>query len=72
MTVGIQCKSCGSRALVKPDYVKDPGLPKFGHEIMDKMRQSPGKCLKCGGSDFHYITLTGGTADKWLEGSPSQ
>jgi hypothetical protein len=38
---------------------------------MDQLRQSPGKCPECGGSDFHFITLTGGTADNWLEGGPS-
>ncbi len=64
MTVGVQCKSCGHRALRTGDAAK------FGHQVMEELRKSPPTCPSCGGSDFHLISITGGLADKWLSDGP--
>lgn len=62
--VGIQCKSCGSRALRTGDAAR------FDHEVMEELRRSPPPCSSCGGSEIHLVSITGGLADKWLSDGP--
>ena len=62
--VGLQCKSCGQRVLLPPD----PANFKMSHEVQTMLAQSPIKCDRCGGSEHHFMVLTGGMADAWLEG----
>lgn len=65
--VGIQCKSCGHRAL-RPS---DPAKFQFDNEVMELLRRSPPTCSSCGGSEIHLLSITGGLADKWLsDGRP--
>jgi hypothetical protein len=64
--VGIQCKSCGHRAL----WTGDPA--RFDHEVMELLRRSSLTCDSCGGSEIDLFSITGGLADKWLsDGRPS-
>jgi hypothetical protein len=66
--VGIQCKSCGHRALATP-----PGPFKFDHEIITLLSQSPVKCSECGVSNFAIMRLPSSpdAADSWLKGDGS-
>jgi hypothetical protein len=65
--VGIQCKSCGHRAL----RTSDPAKFQFDNEVMELLRRSPPTCSSCGGSEIHLLSITGGLADKWLsDGRP--
>jgi len=62
--VGIQCKSCGHRALWN-------GPPRPDNEVMEQLRRSSQPCVSCGG-EIHLISITGGRglADKWLSDGP--
>lgn len=64
--VGIQCKSCGHRALWTGDRAKPD------HEVMELLRRSSLTCSSCGGSEIDLFSITGGLADNWLsDGRPS-
>jgi DNA-directed RNA polymerase subunit RPC12/RpoP len=63
--VGIQCKSCGHRALVTPQQ------PMSGYEMTARLHQSPPKCSECGDSNIFVLTFTASRAneaDSWLKG----
>jgi DNA-directed RNA polymerase subunit RPC12/RpoP len=65
--VGIQCKSCGHRALA----TLKPG--KRDDEIITQLRQSSAKCSECGGSKVDILIMPAAPdlADIWLKGNPS-
>jgi hypothetical protein len=64
--VGIQCKSCGHRALATP-----PGPFKFDHEIHTWLSQRNLACGECGGTKYTVMRLQSSLADDWLEGGAS-
>ena len=63
--VGVQCKSCGHRALYPPPP------PKFDYEIITQLSQSSLTCSQCGKSEFSILSFTGDLGDRWLESGPS-
>lgn len=66
--VGVQCKSCGHRALIKPEPFK------MDHEVVTELRRSNVKCSQCGGNEYSVITLSSNLADladQWLTGGAS-
>lgn len=63
--VGIQCKSCGHRALATPEPFK------MDHEIITLLSESSPKCSECGGSQYDVVRFPSSAADIWLKGSPS-
>lgn len=63
--VGVQCKSCGDRALIKPEPFK------MDHEVVAEMRRSNVKCSQCGGNEYSVTTLSSNLADRWLTGGAS-
>jgi hypothetical protein len=65
--VGIQCKSCGHRALATPE----PG--KRDDEIVTQLRMSAATCSACGGSKLDILVMPSSPdlADIWLKGKPS-
>lgn len=70
--VGVQCKSCGHRALFKPEL--KPGLFKMEHEVVNELTRSNLKCSQCGGSEYSIVTLSSNLAhlwDLWLTGDAS-
>ena len=64
--VGIQCNSCGHRALATP-----PGPFKFDHEIIRLLSESPPKCGECGGSKYSLVRFPFSAVDAWLKGDGS-
>lgn len=66
--VGIQCKSCGHRALATP-----PGPFKMDHEIIALLRSPTSSitCIECGGSKFDLLSMSSSLADSWLGDGPS-
>jgi ribosomal protein L37E len=72
-TVGVQCKSCGHRALFKSE-VKPGELLKIDQEIINELTRSNPKCRQCGGSEYSIVTLSsnlGHLWDRWLMGDAS-
>jgi hypothetical protein len=65
--VGIQCNSCGHRALATPEPFKPD------HEIITLVSQSSVKCSECGGSKFAILRFSGlpDAGDRWLTGGGS-
>lgn len=63
--VGVQCKSCGHRALASPDP------PKLDHEIITLLSQSSITCSACGGSKYAVLRFPSGAAETWLKGDVS-
>lgn len=71
--VGVQCKSCGHRALFKSE-AKPGRLFKMDHEIINELTRSNPKCRECGGSEYSFVTLSSNLAhlwDRWLTGDAS-
>ena len=71
--VGVQCKSCGHRALFKSD-VDSGGLFKMDHEIIKELTRSNPTCGQCGGSEYSIVTLSSNLAylwDRWVMGDAS-
>lgn len=67
--VGVQCKSCGHRAL----YTPKPSEPfMMDHEIVTKLSQSQfsAKCSQCGGIGFNIHSMSSNLVDHWLAAGP--
>ncbi len=60
--VGVQCKSCGHRALATPEPFK------MDHEIIALLSQSSPKCSECGSGEFAMLRFPARMADAFLEG----
>jgi DNA-directed RNA polymerase subunit RPC12/RpoP len=71
--VGVQCKSCGHRALFKQEL--KPGRPfKMDSEVVSELTRSNPKCSQCGRSEYSITTLSSNLAhlwDRWLTGDAS-
>jgi hypothetical protein len=63
--VGIQCKSCGHRALATPEPFK------MDHEIIALLSQSSPKCSQCGGGKYSIVRFPYSAVDAWLKGDGS-
>lgn len=71
--VGVECKSCGHRALIKSE-VKPGVLFKMDNEIINELARSNPKCSQCGGGEYSTLTLSSSLAhlwDRWLTGDVS-
>lgn len=71
--VGVECKSCGHRALFKSE-VNSGGLFKMDHEIINELARSNPTCGQCGSSEYSIVTLSanlGHLWDGWLTGDAS-
>lgn len=63
--VGIECKSCGHRAL----WTNDP--PKAEYEVVALLTRSLPKCSNCGAREIHVVSGNLVTAEWLSDGPPS-
>ncbi len=64
--VGIECKSCGHRALWEGDPARFP----FDHEVIAMLTRSPLTCSNCGASEIHVVSGNLATSDWLSDGRP--
>jgi hypothetical protein len=63
--VGIQCKSCGHRAL----WTNDPAKFRPDYEVVALLTRSLPKCGNCGAREIHVVSGNLVT-DEWLSDGP--